>query len=331
MNKKIYGFAFSALALGMLASCNNDVKNVNEPTQEGLPEMQIAKTPELVIWSGSSTLLGSRAGEAVTDEGNKTNKYDLDEVEVNLAIQDVHYLVDANGDYVINDNGEEVEKYEVLDLVSHLSIHVRAAAENVTVTLPVPAKYYCDQDDLFIYGSRNEPFTFAKSENTAIYTIPGEGEENIGTVSLNVTFNDAQDEDEGSITVNVTGVTEEVLAYFKETFNDGVNFDVYNYYIKGNQKNVPEDYEVWTLRGLRDALNESTISFENASNVEYYINAFTGTFVNEDLLGSDADNILRDCTVSPVEESFEEDEDADFYDNLNVYYKNKNYGQTQED
>lgn len=59
MNKKIYGLAFSAIALGMLASCSNENGVIDEPNSgyEGeLPAMQLAQAPDLVIWSGNQTL-----------------------------------------------------------------------------------------------------------------------------------------------------------------------------------------------------------------------------------------------------------------------------------
>lgn len=288
MNKKIYGLAFGAIAMSFMASCNNDVKNSPEtPNQDDALTMEVNK-PDLAIWSGNGTFVGSRA------ESKGTTKYENEEVEINLALNDVHNLP----------TGEQ--KYDVADLVSHLSIHVRAASD-VTVNLPVPEKYYCDQDDVYIYNERKvngtltSDATFKGQSNEVEYTfnwtVPGEGEEagdleQTATVKVEVTFNAAQEEEtEGSITIKVTGVTEELLAYTRSEYSDGVNFDVYNYFNRANQY-TDKEYAAYTVPELLQVLNNSEVTF--VQNPDYYVNAFTG-----DKIESGAEKYNRDCWVVP--------------------------------
>lgn len=304
MNKKIYGFALSALALGMLASCSNDVKEPADKGQESNETltMVIAQDPKIDIWSGETALVG----EKTRSDENGTTKYDQKEVEINLAVNDLH------------------EKYDIEDLVSHLSIHVRTAT-NVTVTLPVEEKFYCDQDDIYIYGERlkegtlNKDVYFKGSTSTTSYkftepTTEEEGEPTlIGEVTVEVIFvqadrdengniSEAEDANKGYIQVNITGVNDKVLAYCNEKYADGVNFDIYNYYLRGNQYTTGS-YASYTLPDLLGALNESEVKFTGVTNVEYYINAFT-----HDIVKYNNTEYYRDCWVAPVEGEGHEDD-----------------------
>lgn len=275
---KLYGFAIGAFTLSLLASCSNNT-NVNEPDmpEEELPAMQLAQAPDLVIWNSNEVFAGNAPQTKAT---RATTKYQNDEVEVNLAIQDVH------------------EKYDVADLVSHLSIHVRSNTD-VEVVLPVPSTYYCDQDDLYIYNERNvDNWELEVSENSLTATI-GEGE-NAPEVTLTVAFND------GNITIKTSGITNDVLAAVTAEDGDivGINFDVYNYFNRGNQYSTGS-YAEWTLQGLKNALDGSTIEFvlkESKNQVlpDYYINAFTG-----DKVTYNGTTVDRDCTVKPVEDQIE--------------------------
>lgn len=267
MKMKLYGFAIGAFTLSLLASCSNNT-NVNEPEmpEEELPAMQLAQAPDLVIWNSNEVFAGNAPQTKAT---RATTKYQNDEVEVNLAIQDVH------------------EKYDVADLVSHLSIHVRSNTD-VEVVLPVEKKWYCDQDDLYIYNERNvNDWELEEGENTLTAKIGDE------TVTLKVTFND------DNITITTEGINEEVLTAVTEENGDivGINFDVYNYYNRANQETTGS-YAEWTLQGLKGALDDSTIKFVLEGDQvlpDYYINAFTGDKVTDS-------EILRDCTVTPVED-----------------------------
>lgn len=316
MNKKIYGLAMGAMALSFMASCSNDVNNdgPKDPANGDALTMKVAKDPKVVIWTGNGTLAGTRAEEEETNKANQgTNKYDQKEVEINLSIQDVHQL----------QNGKS--KYDVEDLVSHLSIHARAAVETITVTLPVPAKYYCDQDDLYIYGSRMDgildsfefpvedapQFDFDSNETTTTiadqevkvkvdFFAPIEG-------ATTTTENSKKD---GYITVTVSGITQAVLDACKKDYADGINFDIYNYYNRASQYTTGgAAYAVWTVEGMKEALDKSEVEFENVNKdsektiLDYYINAFTRNGVGGDPItvkgtNQGAQEVLRDCKVA---------------------------------
>lgn len=317
MNKKIYGLAMGAMALSFMASCSNDVNNdgPKDPANGDAITMKVAKDPKVVIWTGNSTLAGTRAEEEETNKANQgTNKYDQKEVEINLSIQDVHKLQDGKS------------KYDVEDLVSHLSIHARAAVGTITVTLPVPAKYYCDQDDLYIYGSRKDGILENGSIEFPVEAAPQFDDVNNETVvdiegnpvTVKVKFNPLveanEDEDvegnKGSITVTVTGINEDVIKACKKDYADGINFDIYNYYNRASQYTTGgAAYAVWTVEKMSKVLNKSTVKFENVNKdsektiLDYYINAFTRNGVGGDpitVIGTEdeAVEVLRDCKVA---------------------------------
>ena len=309
MNSKFYGFAFGAMALSLLASCSNEVKNEPNTPDGALPQMQLAKTPDLVIWSANEVL----AGQAPANVSTKaTNKYDNKEVEVNLAIQDVH------------------TNYDIEDLVTHLSIHVRTATD-VTVVLPIEKKYYCDQDDLYIYNERGvDDWSIDETETSLTATVVGsykekdeEGEEVEVQVEQDVTLTIVFNDD--NITISTKDITDKVIKACKAANGDGINFDVYNYYIRGNQYTTGS-YAEWSLQGLSEALSSeetpATIEFgEGISNVDFYINAFTGNKVN----GKNNVEVDADYPVVPVESEIEkfikqEDKNSD-----NIIYINRDY------
>lgn len=288
MNKKIYGIAMGAVALSFMASCSNDVNNeVVNPEGGNLPKVVLPQNPDLVISSNGTTLYGTKAAEGET---RATTKYEDDAVEVNLAIQDIHYRHNSND-----------LKYDFQDLVSHLTMHIRSGVD-VEVTLPVPAMYYCDQDDLYIYTDRNEAAEFLSYYQKATLKLQGEyqvlvqepgktdryetkylgnKEENTGVVvALNIEFAPAKDarvngSDDGTITVWTSGVTEDVLAYCQWHYGDGLTFDAYNYYNRANAETTgAEAFETISIENLKNVLDGSTVLFGKGVNVE---NAY-GTF-----------------------------------------------------
>lgn len=298
MNLKFYSLSLGALVLASMASCSNDV-NDTPNKGEKLPAMQLAQAPDLVIWNAAEVF----AGEAPSVANTKaTTKYQNDEVEVNLAIQDIH------------------EKYDIEDLVSHLSIHVRSITD-VTVVLPVDKKWYCDQDDLYIYEERDiDDWTLEESENTLTATI-GEGDD-AKEVTLKVVFNDE------NITITTKGIDRDVMAAVTDVNGDiiGINFDVYNYFNRGNQYTTGS-YAAWTLEGMKEALDESTVTFTETP--DYYINAFTRLADRTPswVMGKENKKVLRDCKVTPEEGiffgPFNGSTNADAYNFYNRVYMNK--------
>lgn len=318
MNKKIYSLAMGAMALSFMASCSNDVNNdgPKDPQAEGLPEVVLPKNPDLVISSNGVALAGTRALEGAT---RSTVKYENDEVEINLAIQDVHYL--PNG----------VQKYDFEDLVSHLTMHVRSNTD-VEVFIPVPAKFYCDQDDLYIYAERNKEAKYDGYYQKATLKLFGDykklvqkvGEADTyveGTlgetlVSLNIQFLPSGENQQEGIKVWTEGINETVIDYCRWNYGDGLTFDAYNYYNRPNQyTEVANIYKLISIPKLKKELDKSTVTFGtgtyNANNVygslvpattndgtpEYYINAFTGQYVKGYAPVEEDD----DATVEPQE------------------------------
>lgn len=176
------------------------------------------------------------------DEGNEDNedsigetvKKGFDEVEINLALD--------------NKNNEYLE--------SHLSLHVRHAT-NVEVFIPVPAKYYCEADDMDI--------VLNKFDEVMHHGGPHKTEFLIGDnmVTLNVEFKI------DGIRIYTTGINSDVIAYCREHFEDGITFEVWNYF------NDPD--KVGTLpismEELKTYLDRSTVRFIDDIPATY-VNAF---------------------------------------------------------
>lgn len=352
MKIKILGSAFAALLLGVATtSCTNEVAVAPNRTN-GQISMHVAKSPDVNVWSGSQTLYGTtrtRGEEDGFDEEFTQSKYLNDEVEVNLSINDIHA------------NADGTQKYEVDDLITKLSMHVRSGVD-VRVTLPVPKEYYCDQDDLYIFNNHGGDI-FANGGTTKDGkssvevkvgkkrrggSLPSTGgcgcmtdkgcncdyhgpEGNCGcdnmecpcqkgidnfstraatwtedelteTVTLNIEFKDQ------CIEIWTEGLDQDIIDWCFEKFDDGLNFEVYNYYNRSNMPVVDENgnvtggkqtatYACWTLSELKEHLDGSYIEFLNDGVMtwdlpDYYINAFTGKTISHD------DQLeYRDCYV----------------------------------
>lgn len=207
------------------------------------------------------------------------------EVEVNLALKNPEHEGTMNG---------------VEGLVSKLSIHVRHAGD-VEVFIPVNKKYYVPADDMAIlmiheenhsaYGGKTPEL----EQDTYVLTYDLKDSERVYgnplTVTLTVKF-----ENDG-IRITTSGITEDVIAWCKENFQDGINFEVYNYF---NEETSYGELNRW--------LNQSTIEFIDNNYPDYYINAFDGV------------DSAEDCTVSIIggqDEKYNEGEEGAHLNNSN--------------
>lgn len=299
MNYKIYGLAFSALVGGMLASCSNDV---NEP-QATVPEettvfVSPVHAPDFFVWSGSKILGNTRSMITRAEEDQDvdlTNVLHSDEVEINLAINDIHRAQSEKAD-------GSVTKFDFADLWTKLSIHVRKAT-NVTVTLPIESRYIVESDDFAIFQKHDntgEAHTHYRpvlenGTHEATYEVEGYA------ATLKVNFYD------DDIVINITGTDDDdFIKYLEKTNGDGINFEIWFYFQteKFNPEyvnpGVDENGMIYssdlTKEGLWDMLNDrSTVQFSD--NPSYYINAFGFEYVN----GNPTDRRNQwDCEVVPV-------------------------------
>ena len=199
-----------------------------------------------------------------------SNKYDINHVEINLALNDVHTLPNGSN------------KYDIEDLVSKLSIHVRYP-KDVEVVIPVPASIYCDQDDLYILNNHYQGNYVYGGEHQEFSIPVGNG----NTVTLTVEYvSPANDEltekGEGYIRVWTTGINEGIIQYCRDNFGDGINFEVYNYYNRGNQYSVGNFVEISYDELQWKYLSRSFVNFDWQQSVGsstktypvYFVNAF---------------------------------------------------------
>ena len=195
-----------------------------------------------------------------------------DEVEVNLGF-------DAKGDY----------------RESHLSVHVRSAA-NVDLFIPMPLELICPADDMEIVKKHFEG-EFEHGGEFMNPTVDEDGkvimeggllskmEYQIDqwTVTLYVEYVAAGVQSvhgetfaEEGIHIWSEGITQGLIDYLQENYQDGITFEIWNYYQDGADPD--------TIKGY---LNQTTIKFLDKL-PEYFINAFGSANYEED----------KDCTVS---------------------------------
>lgn len=200
---------------------------------------------------------------------NATNRHG-NEVEVNYAILDSH------------------SQYSVADLVTKLSIHVRKATD-VVINIPIPSKYLVESDDLYIFdehynGVYGGATNLLENQSTSVsYTIYNSDHSVAGVVTLYVDFMGGDSSlgaafSQGYIRVRTEGIDRNVIDACWNTNQDGINFEVYNYFQTENVVwNDGDEFATVTptdinRQDLFNAMNNAQISF--TSNPDYYINAF---------------------------------------------------------
>lgn len=127
---------------------------------------------------------------------------------------------------------------------SHLSIHIRAALD-VEIFIPVPVEYYCEADDMEIVQKHETDFFIHGGPERVTYNI------NNIEVALNIKY------EEKGIRIWTEGITEELIEYLQEQFNDGITFEIWNYF------NIDKEL-------LKTYLNQATIKFLNGKPDSYY-------------------------------------------------------------
>lgn len=223
-----------------------------------------------------------------------------DEVEVNLAINDVH--LDKNGE----------RKYESSDLWTKLSIHVRKGT-NVEIHIPVSQAYVVESDDFAIVQKHLETLaSYSEDDKTGSQIINDNihsmnYEINGKTVTLTVTFAPE------AIIVTTSGIDQDLIDYLMEQNGDGINFEVWLYFqtetwqyvenvddngvITGSQSTTAK--EGVSREDLRNKLNGSSIEF-NGPAPKYYINAWG--CVEDHYQADENHQCVRNeyhCTVAP--------------------------------
>ena len=158
-----------------------------------------------------------------------------DEVEVNLSVN----AAKATADYIS----------------TKLSIHLRAVTD-AEVVIPVPAEYYSSDVNGISTDKNHGAEVSSESATNVSYTVNGQ------TVSVAISY--AED----GIHVKTSGFNKAALDYLSEKYDDGITFEVWNYY----KNSIP------TGAVTRDFLkssyfDKSTVTFANGVPASY-INAF---------------------------------------------------------
>ena len=181
-------------------------------------------------------------------------------------------VVAGNGSVEVNFSIYD-RKYEANE--TKLSIHVRDTTD-VTIVIPTPADYYCSVDDMLIVQKHDIAQVYNTS-STVDMDING------NKVSLTTTY--AKD----GITISTNGINADVLKYLRNTYGDGLTFEINNYFAterldaSGNKVAVTRDE-------IKEMLNRSTISFTKTP--KFYLNAFG--VINNVI-------IPNDCNVAPAD------------------------------
>lgn len=284
---KFLGLGLGVVAAFSLASCSNDVNEPNNTPDNEDVVLNLVKAPDFYAWSGSQVLgdtRGTRGWMDVTDPNTQeTRPYYVhdEEVEINLSILDQHE--DAEGE----------AKYGVGDLVAKLSVHVRTATDEVTVTLPMFADYVIDSDDLLIFNKHEillsnisqaeHQFTTKIDEKPVNVTLTFSPE----TVEIEDLEGEVEeDEQPNQVIVKITGVNQDVIDYCMANYKDGLNFEIYIYLQNANT--------AANRTAFKNALDNSTVSFTGAP--KYFINAYGLKYENGEKTKKVNPN---DCKVKP--------------------------------
>ena len=160
-----------------------------------------------------------------------------------------------------------IEEHEYL--ASHLSIHVRDTVD-VRVRIPISSEYYCEADDMAIVQKHESELLVHGGPYRIEYNIDG------NLVYLNIEFND------DCIEVWTEGMNNpKVLEYLRKENNDGLTFEVWNYF-NDTAKDI-----------LKENLDRSLVYF--TPETELYVNAFNDIESNDT---ESNDKFESDCTVS---------------------------------
>lgn len=212
-----------------------------------------------------------------SDDENETliGKFKDNHIEVNLSIE---------------------ERTDVEWLASHLSIHVRVNTD-VEVFIPLPARYYCEVDDMAIVNKHQDDLMIHSGPRTSTYTISG------NVVSMTVSF------EADGIRVTTDGITQEVIDFCNTTYGDGLTFEVWNYMnlkVKdwsdnsehGSNVLYPGQENEISVAELREYLNQSKIWFLD-NDPALYVNAFMYQYGCLEEGEHTCGIFIDDCTVSP--------------------------------
>lgn len=280
--------ATMAVTMGsVFVACSNDDDQSPEKTTVKFAPVQ---KPNFVLSSNGNVLkttMGTRGEWFPTfkDTAHDTLVTVKDEVEVNLSVADVN-----NGK---KESGAEMGTFQA----SKLSVHIRKATD-VTVFMPIAAKYF----------SKNKPNDLAVIEvNDKNPGAPGSKDKFVGkygedevthavngnNVTAKVTFGVTENGVEG-IKVQITGVTDAVVAYLKETYHDGMTVTVWNYF----DTNPQDKEDKITRAGLFGYLNgHATVEFTQKPAI--YVNAFakipdySKEVITKDSLNADYNTIWK--------------------------------------
>ena len=190
---------------------------------------------------------------------------------------------------------------------SKLSIHIRDTSD-VEVFIPMPAEYICEADDMYIVQKHWEDgsYVYNSSPETVSMTIAGQ------TVTLTIEY--VLKGDNPGIKVTTSGVNAEVLKACRTAFDDGLTFEVYNYY---NYNILDEDGQITgtvTRDKIKSYLNQATVTFLNSGYPRAYINAFN-------VLDGQTEANPLDCKVTPTDDTnYPKSEDTGFHKNV-IYWR----------
>lgn len=242
------------------------------------------------------------------------------EVEVNLSLNDTHRY------------------YNREDLTSKLSIHVRAP-KDVKVRIPVPVETLVLADDLDLVKANPDLMNVVKSEGGNKLTFEINGHKVELTVDFTVAKDCAGNGFGCYIEVTTNGINKDVIDYCMEQNEDGLNFEIFNYYqwviTNAEGENInrkPTQAEIDKLR--TEWLDKSTVEFGYYSNGDWvaYINQSDYPWYYINALDSDNDCVVKVISnQSYAYENYFVGPHLNGSDNNVVYVRNDIYGTEKQD
>ncbi len=251
-NFKYFAFA-AALAVGLVSCSSSDdnddagsTSDITTVTPSETSTFNVAKNAELYAYSNENRIYG--VGESTRAEEETVADATTEETTETVAINDtleVNLSMNRNLGEATNEDGTTYDKDYIQ---TKLSVHVREVTD-IEVTIPVAAEYYVEDYDEYInfvgQHKTDAEISNALEENTKEMTYSING----NNVTLTVEY------EADAVVIKSEGINESVISYLRDTYQDGLTFEVYLY----NKSTYGDAEATLTRAALGEMLDGSKI------------------------------------------------------------------------
>lgn len=318
---------FLALIPGyFITSCDNGI-TVPDNSEYRDPYMAsgVVAAPDVVISTGNQILTNTFDDYKIPNTKAVSQTFAIDknnntQVEVHLSIGKLNTMLPN-----LKDKTDAVNT----ELASQLSMHIRYGGD-VEVIIPVPEHLYCDPDSLslrkqnknFVYTGEKDCFTNEiNGIKFSLYVEYVAAKNDKLTNPNGVSIDELGKFDGGYIRIYTQGITEELFAYTKKEYSDGLNFRIYTYYsveaIFSEEKGEVIDEDDLRI----NFLDHSLINFD-WENTDVSSKKYPELFVNSFSAEDDGSPIEFECYVRVLGDKEAKIDDNGLYNGNNPQLMN---------